>query len=56
MSAPGTLFGFLGLIGVVSDTTGGIRVLLAALVALTTLWVWARLATEYAGLVQPQRH
>ncbi len=56
VSAPGTLFGFLGLIGVVSDTTGGIRVLLAALVALTTLWVWARLATEYAGLVQPQRH
>jgi len=56
VSAPGTLFGFLGLIGVVSDTTGGIRVLLAALVALATLWVWARLATEYVGPVQPQRH
>ena len=26
------------------------------LVALATLWVWARLATEYAGPVQPQRH
>ena len=49
VAAAGTLFGFLGLIGVASDATGALRVLLLALVAVVSLAVWMQLARVYAG-------
>lgn len=45
----GSLYGFLGLIGLAADLTGAVRVLVMVLVGLATLAVWARLASVYAG-------